>query len=109
MKLSGEAQAEIIKLAVMLTVGALVIYTAKNTISNFYNSTKSGITGAVDAVTQGFSDAVDTVVAIPEKAWTATKEVASNVADSVIKNEPLTPEQKRNLPYDESTGMVWGP
>lgn len=98
MKLSGEGQAEIIKLAVMLAVGALVVYTAKNSISSFFDSAKSGV-----------SSAIDTVAELPAKAWEATKEAASSVADAVIKNEPLTPEQKRNLPYDEETGMVWGP
>lgn len=102
MKLSGEGQAEIIKLAVTLAVGAFVIYYAKNAVS-----------GAVTSAKQGVSDSIDSVLSLPGKAVDYVANGASSIFNSakgLIFSSPPTSHgaaTSYNLPYDPGTGNDW--
>jgi len=102
MKLSGQGQAEIIKLAVTLAVGAYVIYYAKNAMS-----------GAVNSAKQGVSDSIDSVLSLPSKAVDYVTSGASSIFNSakgLIFNTPPTSHSTAtsyNLPYDPGSGNDW--
>jgi hypothetical protein len=102
MKLTGAGQAEIIKLAVTLAVGAFVIYYAKNALS-----------GAVTSAKQGVSDSIDSVMLLPGKAVDYVSNGASslfNSAKGLIFNTPPISHSTAtsyNLPYDPGSGNDW--
>ncbi|WP_310611643.1 hypothetical protein [Limnohabitans sp.] len=101
MKIS-EGQAEVIKLAVTLAVGAFVLYYAKNAVS-----------GAVSSAKQGVSDSIDSVLAMPGKAVDYVSNGASSLFNSakefVFGTPPAThaAATSYNLPYDPGTGNDW--
>ncbi len=81
MKLSGAGQAEMIKIAAMVTLGAVTIYVVKQTLS-----------GAVKSV----KDAIDTVASAPGKAIEAVKEVAKQGGSTW--KEGITPQYPPDAP-----------
>jgi len=100
MKLSGEGQAEIIKLAVMLAVGAFAIYYAKNAVNGAMTSAKQGISDSIDSVLSLPGKAVDTVVSGAGSMWDSTKKFFS---------PPASHQQAAtyNEPWDPGTGVDW--
>jgi hypothetical protein len=98
MKLSGEGQAEIIKLTVMLAVGAFAIYYAKNAVN-----------GAVTSAKQGVSDSIDSVLSLPGKAVDYVTNGASSLYNSVFGTPPASHSAATsyNLPYDPGAGNDW--
>lgn len=88
MKLSGASQAEVIKIAAMLMLGAVTLYVVKQTLS-----------GAVKSV----KDAIDTVTSAPSKAIEAVKQVAKDGGatwqDGVTPQYPPDTPPPVNDPY----------
>ena len=81
MKISGAGQAELIKIAAMLAVGAVTLYVVKQTIS-----------GAVTSV----KDAIDAVTSAPAKVIEKVKELAT--AGGTPWNERITPPYPPDAP-----------
>jgi hypothetical protein len=105
MKISDGLQVEMFKVAAIACAAALTFYLIRKSYVSTVNSLGNAIDNIASAPSRAWAATTDAV----GNAWQSTKDAAQQVADTVIKNEPLTPQQSRNLPYDESTGMVWGP
>lgn len=72
MKLSGQSQAELIKLAaIAVGAGALAWAGVK-----LYRGAANGLTSMVDGIKASVTGAVDAVIAAPGKAFEAAKETA---------------------------------
>ena len=85
MKLAGEAQAEVIK---VVAIGAAVLLAVW--------AVKKGMGAAQDAVSQTFDDALDAVIAVPGKVWSAVEPAV----------QAVNPVSSENLAYRGANSVV---